>query len=578
MRNQGDGDGAKGSAGLAPHQQMLRELLAARSKYNSHAVAMASLLMGAGVQVRSHGSHVESEGGKKHLDLFDAYGNQAFGYSHPKLVSLLLRVIETGKINSCKIFFDPPQIQLAERLAQLTDGRLTRSFLANGGAEAIDSALKLARAATRRRTFVTAQGCFHGKTWAALSAACRPEYEEIYGPLLGDFRAVPFGDLAAMEAAIGPDTAAVLIEPIQAEGGINVADARYFHELRRLCQKRGALLIFDEMQTAFGRTGQFFAYQLYDVLPDIVCIGKSFGGGIIPISAVLARQDLWEQADRIPLSFGSSLGGNPLACAVGLETIAMASEPQFLAHVRAAGDLVSQRLATLKTKHPRVVADCRGVGLLHGIEFHHPAVAGHVAWLLNVRGVLTAFCLYNPSVLRVEPPLVMEIDALTTALDALESAIAEADATMAQAEPSALHESRLVLSRQVAAPPRAVFARAAESMGFLLLTPLVRRALPVREGEVQIWAELDGIPLEWTDHIEMDPLAGKVVQRAVDGDWPSFCRSFRLTPTDRGTRLDLEVIWDAGTGDFETVMRLRLRAALERAFVETLNRIANSVA
>lgn len=340
-------------------EKKLQLLAAARMKLTAPAYSRATLIMGCGVQEKSEGCYIYDQYGRRFLDLFDAYGNQSFGYSHPRLLAALRRQLDSGHTNSCKIFFEEGPAKIGEALAALTDGALPCSYLTNGGAEAIDGVLKLARAHTRRPKFITAENAYHGKTFAALSAACRPEYDKMFEPMMPQFQAVPFGNIEAMERAIDDQTAAVLLEPIQAEGGIVVPDDEYFPRLRQLCTERGALLICDETQTGFGRTGRFFGFEHFGIVPDLISIGKSFGGGMLPVAAILCREEYWTPFRVAPLSFGSSLGGNPLACAVGLETLAMASDPEFLADIRRKGDYVGERLHAIGEAFPQLVA---GVG------------------------------------------------------------------------------------------------------------------------------------------------------------------------------------------------------------------------
>ena len=391
-------------------------------KLTAPAYSRATLIMGCGVQEKSEGCYIYDQYGRRFLDLFDAYGNQSFGYGHPRILAALRRQLDSGHTNSCKIFFEEGPTRVGEALAALTNGALPCSFLTNGGAEAIDGVLKLARAHTRRPKFITTENAYHGKTFAALSAACRPEYEKMFEPMMPQFQAVPFGDIEAMEKAIDDQTAAVLLEPIQAEGGIVVPDDEYFPRLRQLCTERGALLICDETQTGFGRTGRFFCFEHFGIVPDLISIGKSFGGGMLPIAAILCREEYWTPFRVAPLSFGSSLGGNPLACAVGLETLAMASDPEFLADMRRKGDYVGERLHAIAKAYPQLVAKVRGKGLLWGVKLYDDAVGGLLIRQLFERGAISTFCLFDSCVFRIEPPLIITTDQLRDGLDALEEA------------------------------------------------------------------------------------------------------------------------------------------------------------
>lgn len=385
---------------MRTRRQRLAELKAA---HNHPTYAKMAFVMGCKVQDRGR-SRVSDDEGRSFLAMFDQYGNQSFGYSHPRIVAAVREQLDTGVLNSTKIMFEDVQIRLSERLAQITGQRLPYSYLANGGGETIDNALKLARAATGRPGVISARGCFHGKTFATLSASNRPEHRAHLAPFMEHFRQVTFGDTAELAAALDDSVGAVLLEPVQAEAGVIVPPPDYLREVRRLCTEAGALLILDEMQTAFGRCGTFFAYEQFGIVPDLVCVGKAFGGGVLPVSAVLGTEEVWKVLRELPSTFGSSLGGNPLSCRVGLESVAIASDPLFLDGVRERARMIEQRLTAAAERHPGVVAAHRGVGMMHGLEFHDQALAGLVLGRLLEEGITSTYSLYNPGVLRVQPP------------------------------------------------------------------------------------------------------------------------------------------------------------------------------
>jgi putrescine aminotransferase len=560
--------------GFSPADRRLLDLAERRMRLTAPAFARAALVMGCGVHEGGEGCEIIDHNGRRLLDLFDAYGNQAFGYGHPRLLAALSRQLGSGHTNGVKVFFDEMPIRLAEALAVLTRGALPCSFLTNGGAEAIEHALKLARAHTGRRKFVTAQNAYHGKTWGALSAACRPEYEAMFAPMLPEFHAVPFGDAAALERAVDADTAAVLIETVQSEGGVVVPPPGYLERLRDICDRTGTVLILDEIQCGFGRTGRFFAFEHAGILPDIVCIGKSFGGGMLPVAAVIARESLWTPFRVAPLAFGSSLGGSPMSSAIGLETLAMASDPAFLDAVAAKGRVVERRLAALAAAHPALIAGVRGVGLLHGIVVTNPAISGLVLRLLYERGVLTSFCLFDVSVLRIEPPLIIADAQLEQALDALDAVFAEAAGVLRDLPPGEIGRPGVDVSLDVAAPPTALGALLRAPGTLPGLAPLVLAWQAAPDGGFTIQGRLDDIPLEWHETILDDGSA--LEQRATAGFWQSFTRRWQVAPgpEGRGSRLTLSIGWDVGSGGFEYVMSLRLRCAMEREGRAALGRIA----
>jgi putrescine aminotransferase len=555
----------------------LRDLVVKRMRYSNPAYGRAALFMGCGIQTSAAGWHIEDHRGHRYVDFFDAYGNQAFGYAHPQIVAALKAQIESGNTNSCKIFFDESQAELSERLAQLTGNALRYSFLTNGGAEAIDGALKLARAHTRRRKFVTAKNCYHGKTFAGLSAAARPEYDALYKPLMSEFHAVPHGDLEAMERAIDDDTAAVLLEPIQAEGGVNVLSGDYLRSVRKLCDERGTLLIMDEIQTGFGRTGRFFAFEHSGITPDVVCIGKSFGGGMLPIAAILAKEAVWTAFTVAPMSFGSSLGGNPLACAVGLKTIELAKDPQFLTAVADKGALVATRLAALASEYPQLIKAHRGIGLFHGLELRDPALAGLILWLLFEQRVISAFCLFNPFVIRIEPPLIISEEALMAAMDGLAIAIARASTYVAGMLPEQIGASSLTVSAEIPCSPDTVMAVLGDAARLYRLDPLVVDVHAKGADRFHCLGTMDDIEIEWTEQLHIDGIARRITQRADAGDFASLERTTTVTCSlhdPSKSQIVIDLSWDAGTAEFERILSLRLRYSFERAIQNSIAQIA----
>ena len=467
--------------------------------------------------------------------------------------------------------------EFGEALAALTNGALSCSFLTNGGAEAIDGVLKLARAHTRRPKFVTTENAYHGKTFAALSAACRPEYEKIFEPMMPQFQAVPFGDIDAMEKAIDDQTAAVLLEPIQAEGGIVVPDDEYFPRLRQLCTERGALLICDETQTGFGRTGRFFGFEHFGIVPDLISIGKSFGGGMLPIAAILCREEYWTPFRVAPLSFGSSLGGNPLACAVGLETLAMASDPEFLADIRRKGDYVGERLHAIAKAYPQLVAEVRGKGLLWGVKLYDDAVGGLLIRQLFERGAISTFCLFDSCVFRIEPPLIITADQLRDGLDALEEAFDVTADYVGLLPKNALGASHVEQTLDFAADVKTVWAELSDPERLYRFSPLVTGFKPAGSVAFACDGRIDDIGLEWTDTIEVDPVRQSIVQRATGGFWNGFVRHWTIEPSGQGSRVTLRIEWSVGAATFERMLSLRIRYSLEKAVLNSLSDLTNAL-
>jgi putrescine aminotransferase len=564
------------SESVSPEKR-LQLLAAARMKLTAPAYSRATLIMGCGIQEKSEGCYIYDQYGRRFLDLFDAYGNQSFGYGHPRILDALRRQLDSGHTNSCKIFFEEGPIKVGEALAALTNGALPCSYLTNGGAEAVDGVLKLARAHTRRPKFITAENAYHGKTFAALSAACRPEYEKMFEPMMPQFQAVPFGDIEAMETAIDDQTAAVLLEPIQAEGGIVVPDDEYFPRLRQLCTERGALLICDETQTGFGRTGRFFGFEHFGIVPDLISIGKSFGGGMLPIAAILCREEYWMPFRVAPLSFGSSLGGNPLACAVGLETLAMASDPGFLADIRRKGDYVGERLHAIGKAFPQLVAGVRGKGLLWGVKLYDNAVGGLLIRQLFERGAISTFALFDSRVFRIEPPLIITLDQLKDGMDALEEAFEVTAAYVGSLPKNALGASYVEQTLDLSADVKTVWAELSDPERLYRFSPLVTGSKPAGPMAFTCDGLIDDIGLEWTDIIEADPVGHSIVQRATGGFWNGFVRHWTIEPKGHGSRVTLKIEWSVGAATFERVLSLRIRYSLEKAVLQSLSGLTNAL-
>ena len=556
-------------------EERLRQLAAKRMKRDRPAYSRAALIMGCGIIQKAEGCFMEDHEGRRFLDLFDVYGNCAFGYRHPRLVDAIRRQIEAGHTNTSKIFFDEMPILLAEALAKLTDNALPCCFFTNGGSEAIDHALKLARAHTRRPKFITARNAYHGKTFAALSACGRPEYEAMFRPLMPDFQTVPFGDIASLEQAIDQDTAAVLLETVQSEGGIVMASAEYWQRARKLCDERGALLILDEIQAGFGRTGRFFAFEHAGILPDIICIGKSFGGGMLATAAILSREEFWTPLRTEPLAFGSSLGGNPFSCAVGLETIAIASDPEFLEGVRRKGEVVSLRLAALAQAYPDLIAAVHGVGLLQGFTLVDPALVGLVLRVMYERGVVTTFCIFAVNVIRIEPPLIITESELEAGLSALDVAMATTASYVRGLPKGVVGSSWLEATFEVPLHPDVLFSSLCDSDYLYSNSPIITGHRALGSERISCEGRIDDISIEWDDLVSVAPERREVEQRAIEGFWQGFTRRWTVKPAPdmQNALLTFRMEWDVGTGGFERVLSLRLRFSLEKAMNEALSHL-----
>ena len=354
--------------------------------------------------VRGEGAYLFDEKGRRYLDFGSGIAVNSLGHAHPELVAVLRE--QAGKLwHTSNLYRVPGQEILARKLIDLTFADTV--FFTNSGAEAMECAIKMARKfhaasnAPERFRLITFEGAFHGRTLATIAAGGSPKYLDGFGPKMDGFDQVPFGDFDAAQRAIGSETAGILIEPIQGEVGIRVPPPGFLKRLRELCDARGLLLIFDEVQSGAGRTGKLFAYEESGIAPDIMAIAKGIGGGF-PVGACLAT----ERAAKgmTPGTHGSTYGGNPLAMAVGAAVVDSISAPAFLAHVRAMGAHFQQHLAMLLSEHAGVIAEVRGQGLLLGIKLHVPAPA-FVA-KLRENGMIAVGATEN--VVRLLPPLIVD--------------------------------------------------------------------------------------------------------------------------------------------------------------------------
>lgn len=380
------------------------------------------------VAVSARGMIVTDSAGEEWLDFLGGLGVFSLGHSHPRVVAAVREQLERLPL-TVPILFNRPQAELAEQLAAITPGRIQYSFFCSSGTEAVEGALKLARVVTGRQGIVSAERAYHGKTLGSLSASGRDLYKKPFEPLVPGFKQVPFGDIDALEAAVGDDTAAVILEPIQGEGGVILPPPEYLPRVREICTARGALLIADEVQTGLGRTGKLFAVEHYGVEPDILCLAKALGGGVMPLGAFCATPELWEPFGPSPWlhtsTFGSP-GGNPMACAAGLAALTVVKEERLVERAAKMGAYFLQQLQEIQREFPTVIASARGKGLLLGLEFHDADVAGLVIAGMARRRVIVAYYLSNPRVFRFEPPLIVERAQIDRAVAAFRESIADA--------------------------------------------------------------------------------------------------------------------------------------------------------
>ena len=370
------------------------------------------------IEHSASGTKITDLDGNEYIDCLGGYGVFSLGHRHPKVVEAVKRQLDLMPLSS-KTFLNKPMADLCELLAEITPGDLQYSFICNSGAEAVEGALKIARMATGRSGIVACQGGFHGKTMGALSTTGRDAYRTPFGPLLPHVTHVAWNDLEAAAAAISADTAAVIVEPIQGEGGIQVPHDDYLPGLRRLCDAGGALLIADEIQTGLGRSGKLFAVNHSNVQPDIMTLAKALGGGVMPIGAFVATSVIWNKVFRDnPFIHSSTFGGNELACVAAIAAIQATFDENLIHRAADMGEYFITGLRRLRSEYSDIISDVRGKGLMIGVEFTDPDIAKIAIGALVHEGVVAAYTLNNPNVIRIEPPLIIsraEIDLVLTA-------------------------------------------------------------------------------------------------------------------------------------------------------------------
>ncbi len=375
---------------------------------------------------RGEGAWLVATNGDRYLDFASGVAVNALGHSHPHLVEA---ITEQAKrvIHVSNLYRIPEGERLADRLCAASFADTV--FFANSGAEAMECVIKMVRkyqsanGHPERYRIVTFEGAFHGRTLATLAAAKQKKHLDGFGPVMDGFDQVPLGDIEAVKRAIGPETAGILIEPVQGEGGVRAAPPQFFRALREICDERDLLLAFDEVQTGIGRLGELFGYQRIGVTPDVMALAKGLGAGF-PIGACLATA---EAAKGMTAgTHGSTFGGNPLAMAAGNAVLDVVLKPGFLDHVRKIEILFKQRLAEIKDRHPSVIAEVRGEGLLIGLRSQVPN--GELVDACRAEKLLTVGA--GDNVVRLVPPLIVSEDEIADAVARLDRACAAIERTL----------------------------------------------------------------------------------------------------------------------------------------------------
>jgi ornithine--oxo-acid transaminase len=376
------------------------------------------------VLTRGEGSYLWDVDGRRYVDMMSAYSAVSLGHAHPRILAALTAQAQRLAVPS-RAYYSDRLGPFLEELCRVSG--FDAALPMNTGAEAVETAIKAARrwgyrvkgVRRDRAEIIVAQGNFHGRTTSIVGFSSEPDYRDGFGPFAAGFRAVPFGDLAAMERAITPDTAAVLVEPIQGEAGIIVPPKGWLAGVRALCDRHRVLLIVDEVQSGLGRTGAWFAFEHENVRPDGIIVGKALGGGVLPVSAFVARRAVMDVFT--PGSHGSTFGGNPLAAAVGLEALKVIREEGLVERSRVLGASMLERLRAIKSPALKAV---RGLGLWVGAEIDPQIGSARTACeRLLAKGVLSKET--HDTVVRLAPPLVIARHDLDEALDRLEEVLGD---------------------------------------------------------------------------------------------------------------------------------------------------------
>ncbi|WP_042352123.1 putrescine aminotransferase [Bacillus massiliigorillae] len=387
----------------------------------------------AAVEWSDSGSCIKDLQGKEYIDCLGGFGIYNVGHRHPKVVKAVQDQLNRQALHTQDLL-DPLRAMLAKVLAEITPGDLKYAFFTNSGTESVEAALKLAKMYSDRTTFISTTKAFHGKSLGSLSGTAKGMFRKPFLPLIPGFRHVAYGDIDMMRktfeacALVGEDVAGVILEPIQGEGGIIIPPAGYLKEVRALCDEYGALLILDEVQTGMGRTGKMFAAELFDVVPDIICLAKAFGGGVMPIGAVVANEKVFSSWFENPFMHTTTFGGNPLGCAAALATISVLLEEKLPERSAEVGEYFLNELRKASVGFEDKVLEIRGQGLMIGIEFHKDEIGYEVSKGMFDNGVLVAGTLINSKTIRIEPSLKISYEEVDQVVSIFKQVLAQVEA------------------------------------------------------------------------------------------------------------------------------------------------------
>jgi acetylornithine/succinyldiaminopimelate/putrescine aminotransferase len=382
------------------------------------------------IEGRRDGALVWDITGREYVDCITSAGSFNIGRRNPEVVQALKEALDEYDVGVF-LLASKPKADLAKKLSEITPGDLKCTMFGVGGGEAVDFAIKLARGYSMKHEIISLEKSYHGHTGLALSAIGRDAFRRPFEPLIPGFTRVPLNDLGAMERAVTEDTAAIIIEPILGEGGVRIADDDYLVGLRRLCDEKDVLLIFDEIQTGWGRTGRMFASEYSGVVPDIMTLAKSLGGSLYPLSATIYKEPLSDFLIANPFIHLSTFGGADLACIVGLKVIEILERERLWEHAATMGERFRAGFAELQARHGEILLEHRGRGLMMGLQYTDTSHGPRMSFQLAQRGVMALYSGNEPTVMRLMPSLVITpelVDRVLEALDKSMEAIEEEDA------------------------------------------------------------------------------------------------------------------------------------------------------
>jgi len=376
------------------------------------------------IEDKREGACVWDITGKKYIDCQTGSGIMNVGRRNNEIIAALKDALDKYDIGVF-LLCSKPKADLAKKLAEITPGDLACTIFGVGGGEANDAAIKIARGYTMKREIIYTQKAYHGHTGFALSAIGRESYKEPFEPLVPGFKMIPFGDIDAFKKAVTDDTAAIILEPIQGEGGINIPPDNYLPAVRKICDEHEILLIFDEIQTGFGRTGKMFASEHWGVVPDIMTVAKSLSGGLYPISATIFKQEIQDFFIPHPFIHLSTFGGSDLGCVVGMAVIDYIQKNDLPAHANTMGKRFRIGFDRMIKDFPTLLLEVRQKGLMMGLQYTNESIGPRLTKKMAERGVIAIYTGNDPSICRLMPPLVITPEEVDYVLNALEDSMKE---------------------------------------------------------------------------------------------------------------------------------------------------------